>query len=565
MPDFLLADAPPVGAAPEKTMPETATVGEIVAAFLERCGVTAAFGVISIHNMPILDAIGRRQRLRFVPSRGEAGAVAMADAYARVHGGIGVAVTSTGTAAGNAGGAMVEAQTAGSPVLHLTGQIELAYLDRGRSYIHEAFDQPGLLRAVSKRFFRVWSPETALGTVKEAVRVALTAPSGPVSVEIPIDIQEARIPFPADLEPLAVPVALPSEAALDRLADALAGKRRVLLWLGGGALAAAAEVRQLVELGFGAVTSTRGRGVLPEDHPMTLGAFNAAPVEKFYENCDAMLVVGSRLRGNETLKYTLKLPQPLYQVDADPSADGRSYKTELFVAGEAAPTLAGLARRLASRFRPDPAFAGDLAAARERAEGALKRSIAPYDRLVATLQRTVPENFVWVRDVTVANSMWGNKLMRLAGPHDGVHAMGGGIGLGLPMAIGAAVGGEGRKIVALSGDGGLQLCIGELGTLVQEKANVMLLVMNDLGYGVIRNIQDDRFGGRRYFADLVTPDFAMLAASYGLQHRMIRSLDEAPAVLRAAMDVVGPVFVEVDMAAIGPVAEAFAGPPVRKS
>src|SRR6185437_4638136 len=141
---------------------------------------------------------------------------------------------------------------------------------------------------------------------------------------------------------------------------------------------------------------------------------------KFYESCDAMLVVGSRLRGNETLKYTLKLPQPLYQVDADPSADGRSYQTELFVAGEAAPTLAGLAQRLASRFRPDPAFAGDLAAARERAEGALKRSIAPYDRLVATLQRTVPENFVWVRDVTVANSMWGNKLMRLAGPHDGV-------------------------------------------------------------------------------------------------------------------------------------------------
>ncbi|MDB5410097.1 MAG: thiamine pyrophosphate protein domain protein TPP-binding protein, partial [Rhodospirillales bacterium] len=182
-------------------------------------------------------------------------------------------------------------------------------------------------------------------------------------------------------------------------------------------------------------------------------------------------------------------------------------------------------------------------------------------------QDAVPENFVWVRDVTVANSMWGNKMMRLAGPRDGVHAMGGGIGLGLPMAIGAAVGGEsgGRKVVALSGDGGLQLCLGELGTLVQEKANVLLLVMNDLGYGVIRNIQDDRFGGRRYFADLATPDFAALAASYGLPHRAIRSLDEAPAVLRAAMDVAGPVFVEVDMVAIGPVAEAFAGPPVRKA
>jgi acetolactate synthase-1/2/3 large subunit len=557
----LIADAP-IGTH-QAEAPETATVGEVIAAFLEQCGVSAAFGVISIHNMPILDAIGRRRRMRFVPSRGEAGAVAMADAYARVRGGIGVAVTSTGTAAGNAGGAMVEAQTAGSPVLHLTGQIELAYLDRGRAYIHEASDQPGLLRAVSKRFFRVWSPATALGTVKEAVRVALTAPSGPVSVEIPIDVQEARIPFPADLEPLPVPAALPSDAALDRLADALASKRRPLLWLGGGALGAAAEVCKLAELGFGIVTSTRGRGILPEDHPMTLGAFNAAPIEGFYQTCDAMLVVGSRLRGNETLKYTLKLPQPLYQIDADPTADGRSYKTSLFVAGDAAPALAGLASRLASRFRPDPSFAGDLAATRERAESTLKRSIAPYDRLVAALQDTVPENFVWVRDVTVANSMWGNKMMRLAGPHDGVHAMGGGIGLGLPMAIGAAVGGEGRKVVALSGDGGLQLCLGELGTLVQEKASVLLLVMNDLGYGVIRNIQDDRFGGRRYFADLATPDFAALSASYGLPHRRIRSLDDAPSVLREAMDVAGPVFVEVDMNAVGPVAEAFAGPPVR--
>ena len=103
---------------------ERITVGELAARFLEACGVKAAFGVISIHNMPILDAFHRRQTIRFVSARGEAGACNMADAYARVTGTLGVCVTSTGTGCGNAAGAMVEAITAGTPLLHLTGQIE---------------------------------------------------------------------------------------------------------------------------------------------------------------------------------------------------------------------------------------------------------------------------------------------------------------------------------------------------------------------------------------------------------------------------------------------------------
>ena len=105
-------------------MSNTTTVGEVIAAFLEQCDVRTAFGVISIHNMPILDAIGTRGKIRYVGARGEAGALNMADGLARVSGGLGVAFTSTGTAAGNAAGAMVEALTAGTALLHITGQIE---------------------------------------------------------------------------------------------------------------------------------------------------------------------------------------------------------------------------------------------------------------------------------------------------------------------------------------------------------------------------------------------------------------------------------------------------------
>ena len=545
-------------------MSDRATVGDLVAAFLERCGVTTAFGVISIHNMPMLDAIARRAKLRFVPARGEAGALAMADAGARVAGGLGVAITSTGTGAANAAGAQVEAQTAGTPLLHLTGQIELAHLDRGRGYIHEARDQLGMLRAISKQAFRVWSPETALGTLKEAVRCALTAPRGPVSVEIPIDVQAAELPWPHDLEPLPVPVAEPSPAALDRLADALAGAKRPLLWLGGGARDAGAAARRLVECGFGVVTSVQGRGVVPEDHPMSLGAFNLAPpVEAFYRTCDALLVVGSRLRGNETLKYALELPRPLYQIDVDPAADGRAYPCAGFVAGDAARALAGLADRLGGKPTPDPHFHADLAAARTAAEAALRRNIAPYDAVVDALQ-ALPHDFVWVRDVTLSNSMWGNRQPRLLGPRDGVHALGGGIGLGLPMAVGAALAAPGRKTVALIGDGGLMLNLGELATAVEAGADLMLLVMNDHGYGVIRNIQDAQYGGRRCYADLHTPDLAAVAQGFGLRHHRLADLAAARDLLHAVVAAPGPALVEVDMTAIGAFASAFAGPPVRQ-
>ncbi|MGE0735189.1 MAG: thiamine pyrophosphate-binding protein [Alphaproteobacteria bacterium] len=545
-------------------MRELVTVGELVAAFLESCGVGCAFGVISIHNMPILDAIARRKRTRFVPARGEAGALCMADAYARVSGKLGVGITSTGVAAGNAAGSMVEAQTAGTPLLHITGQIELAYLDRNRSYIHEARNQPDMLRAVSKAFFRVWTPESALGVLREAVRAALTPPTGPVSVEIPIDVQQAQIVLPADLKPLLVTPPYASDEAIDRLADRVAAAKRPILWLGGGARGAAAPATRLADLGFAVVTSVNGRGTVPEEHPMTLGAFNLSPaVEELYATGDLMLVVGSRLRGNETLKYTLKLPSPILQIDADPAMDGRAYRNELFVCGDARDTLERLAARIGNRMSIDPALAGDLGAARAKAHAAMYATLGPYARLVDDLMSVIPKGAPWVRDVTVSNSTWGNRMVWLSDPRQGVHALGGGIGEGLPMAIGAAMATEGRKTVALVGDGGLMMNIGELATAVQEKAEIVMILMNDLGYGVIRNIQDAYYGGRKVYADLTTPDFGLLAKSIGVAHTRVEHLDQFTTALCAALVTPGPSIVEIDMTKIGPFAKPFAGPPVR--
>ncbi|MCG8694559.1 MAG: thiamine pyrophosphate-binding protein [Minwuiales bacterium] len=546
-------------------MTQWSSVGEAVVAALEAWGVDTGFGVISIHNMPILDAIGRRNRIRFVPARGEAGAVNMADAFARVSGRLGLAVTSTGTGAGNAAGALVEAETAGTPLLHLTGQVESAYVDRGMGFIHEAKDQAGMLRAISKAFFRIDRPEAAIPILRKAVATALSAPTGPVSIEIPIDIQ--RAPVEAVVGPPPQPDAVPraSDEEIDALAARLLAAKRPLLWVGFGCLDAREAVVRLADMGIAVVTSAHGRAILAEDHPGSLGVFNQSPAsEAFYATCDAFLVAGSRLRGNETRQYSLKLPTPLYRVDANPERRDGDYPAALSICADAGDVLTRLADRLGGRLTIDPALAKDVATARLEAEADLRAAIKPYDRLVDALAAAAPSDFVWARDITISNATWGNRLPALSDPRNAVHPLGGGIGQGLAMGIGAALAAPGRKTAALIGDGAFMLNVGELATAVEAKADMAIILMNDGGYGVIRNIQDARYEGRHYFADLHTPDFGGLAASIGAAHRTVRAVDEMQGALEEAFATAGPAIVEIDMAAIGPFARPFAGPPMAK-
>jgi acetolactate synthase I/II/III large subunit len=534
-------------------------VGDLIAAALADLGVVQAFGVISIHNMPILDAIARQGRIRFTPARGEAGAMNMADAYARVTRSLGVCITSTGTAAGNAAGAQVEALTAGSPVLHITSQIDRPFMDRDRAAIHDVPRQPDMLKAISKTVFRAWEPHNAVDALCAAAQAALSAPTGPVSLELPIDVQRLTARRrPVRVTPQTV---VPDAAALDELAGLLARSRRPMLWLGGGARGAADAATALVGRGIGAVTSTNGRAVVPEGHGWSLGAFNMTPAaQAIYDAADMMVVVGSRLRGNETRNNAMRLP-PLVQVDADASQAGRNYPVEMFIAGDAWLVLEGLLARLPERLDTDRDFLDSIGAAREAGEAALRGMLGPYAAIAEAIDaRVEAQRLPWVRDVTISNSTFGNRFVRLAAPHLGVHALGGGIGQGIAMGIGAGLAGLG-KAVTLVGDGAAQLSLGELASAVESQAETVFVLMNDRGYGVIRNIQDAQYGGRQHYASILTPDFSLICHAMGLPHQRVQAAEEFAAALDAALAVEGPSLIEVDMVAIGPFAESFAGPP----
>jgi acetolactate synthase-1/2/3 large subunit len=538
--------------------------GDAVVRILEAFGVQTAFGVISIHNMPMLDAIARRKTIGFVPARGEAGATNMADGYARSSGKLGVVFTSTGPGAGNAAGAMTEALTAGTPLLHLTGQIDNVDVDCGRAMNHETADQLAMLKAVSKAAFRVRSSSELVRVVTQAIRCALSPPTGPVSIEIPIDIQLADAPFPRHI-PTELPPPLPLDGAgVAAALELIVNAKRPVLWIGAGAHDAGAAVKQLADRGVAVVSSVHGRGILPDSHPMMIGALNnSAAAEAFYGTCDVLIAAGTKLRANETKKHMIRMPAAIVQIDNDVQAWNRNYTADVFVLSDAAVALTYIADNLPASWTPDPALAADTAKARRDAEADMRASIGVYGTLCDVLAATVPRDTILVCDVTISANTWGNRLFPVSGWRNAMCALGGGIGQGMQQGIGATYGADGRRVVALCGDGGLAVNIGELMTAVQENVDLLLIVMNDGGYGVIKNIQHAAYGGREAYWKLFLPDLQKYAALLGMPAWRAGTVAEFQSALTAALAVTGPRIVEVDMKQFGDFPVSFAGPKLK--
>ncbi|MCC6006233.1 MAG: hypothetical protein JJU40_00985, partial [Rhodobacteraceae bacterium] len=179
----------------------------------------------------------------------------------------------------------------------------------------------------------------------------------------------------------------------------------------------------------------------------------------------------------------------------------------------------------------------------------------------ALLERVAPGAHPWVRDVTISNSTFGNRYVKIGDPRHGVHALGGGIGQGVAMGVGAAIATAGPKAITLLGDGGTMLGMAEMITAVEEQAPLVYVLMNDRAYGVIRNIQDAQYGSRHHYSVLKTPDFKAFCAAIDMPHEVVSDVATFAEQLDAALAAEGPRLIEVDMCAIGPFAESFSGPP----
>jgi acetolactate synthase I/II/III large subunit len=533
------------------------TVGDLVAEFLSACGVTTVFGIASVHNIPMLDGIGRRNTIRFVMARGELGGAHMADGYARVSEGLGVIISSTGPGAANTIGGLIEARFAGSPVLHITGQSATKFVDQGKGSVHDPYDQTGMMASVCKGAYRIRSAQNALGVLTQAAVEALSAPMGPVSVEVPIDLQRAKIERPAMLDNFVLPLPpprVPTAGEMDELAERVIAAKRPMLWLGNGAKRAGRAAARLLDMGFGMVTSFNGRATVPEEHPRNMGGLTGSGmpmITDFYNTVDLCLVVGCRVRAHETNDFQVRLPSNLIQIDTDPRANGRTYASQYFVCGDARATLEALVSRVEGRLRIDPGYPQEFEALKRNAQKVFIDTLGAYGTFSDQLRRIMPRDAIWARDVTQNNTTWGNRVFPLSAPNLNVYPVGAGIGQGLCLGIGAAAVAGDRKTVVMTGDGGFFLNVGELWTAMQEKLDLTVIIMNDRGYGVIKRIQDATAQGRRFYADLESPDLEKLAALSDIPYFRCSQADTFGDTVARAIEIKGLTMVEVDMAAVG--------------
>ena|SRR5579884_2159796 len=550
-------------------MVEKITVAEALLEQLKQADADTIFGIISIHNIPIFDALQRKGGFRLISARHEGAAVNMADAYARISGKLGVALTSTGTGAGNAAGALIEAWNGGAPLLHITGQVASHVVDTGRGYIHDCKGQFGMLESISKKAYRVRRAEQAPSIFRHAIEDAIRPPSGPVSVEIPIDFQAALIHVPS-IAPAVSTRATPSDAEIERAADKILQAKRAILWVGGGAMMsnAAPEVRRLMELLDAAViTSQSARGIVPESDPRVIGHFATYPkLKQWIATGDLLISIGVRFRGNETSNWSITTPTEHIGIDADPSAINRNFPHSLGLVGDAKATLAALIERLqrqrttSKNEASEQPFYNEVAKLRASLRQDLRDTLGPWEDVLDAIRETMPSDAVLVRDVTVPATVWGARLIERQFPRSTLHASAGGIGQGLPMAIGAQIAQPEKPVVLLAGDGGFLLNIGEMAVARHENTPIVVVLFDDNGYGVLRNIQNANFEGRTIGVDMKSPDFVALARAFGFESRRVQSSADFRSTLAQAVESRRPWMIVIDCDAIGPMKKIFAGP-----
>ena len=484
------------------------TGGGLVAESLEALGAEVAFGVPGIHALAIWDGL-RTSSIAAIGLRTELTAGFAADGYARTSGRAASLLLSTGPGALISLAALMEAASAHVPVVAIASQIPRDLIGAGRGFLHELPDQKASFEPVVKWAARAESAEQIPEQLAEAWRRALTPPSGPVFLEIPVDLLAAETAVPAgdlDAKPSTPPP--PPDAALDKAAQLLVGATSPVVWAGGGVLrsGAWAELRELAErLGAPVATTYMGKGAFPEDDPLALGtAMDESAFRELLGAADVVLAVGTELGAETTGQYDLQVSGSLIHVDADPRRIGATYEA-LGLVGDAKPVLAALAERLPDALRSDGA--DRVAAVKARIATNLRDQDRETERsLLQIVRDTLPRNAVTAWDMTIL-AYWAAAHFPVYEPRTFLYPLGSGtLGYAWPAALGASLAAPRRKVLAVAGDGGFNYGIAELASARQYGLDAKLLLVDDGGYGILREYQRDQFG-ETYSVDLDQPDF----------------------------------------------------------
>ncbi|WP_030834280.1 thiamine pyrophosphate-binding protein [Streptomyces hygroscopicus] len=491
--------------------------GDLVAESLTALGASTVFGLPGQHALGAFDAL-RHSGLTYVGLRVENNAGFAADAFARVTGSVAPLLVSTGPGALMTLAALQESAAASAPVLAIGSQVPTAGLGGGRKgYLHELVDQKASFRDIVKSVHTVRAASQIPSALAAAWASALEAPSGPVWLEIPQDVLLAPVSVPPVTSLRAAPRPLPPRSELTaEAARLLSGAERPVILAGGGVVRAGArqELRALAEaLDAPVATTFGGKGAFPWDHPLSLQSWlEDAHTTEFLEDADVLLVVGSGLGELSSNYHTFRPRGRLVQIEAD-LGKLESNHPALGIHADAREALAALAEAIAPRppGTAAKAAAGLLTRVRDRLEA---QGLELEQRVLRSVREALPDDSPSFWDMTILSYWaWSAFDPRTGALHSAQGA--GGLGYGFPAALGAAVADRDRPVLAVSGDGGAMYSVSELATARQYRLPVTWLIVDDGGYGILREYMTDAFG-EATGTELSRPDFVALAESFGV-------------------------------------------------
>jgi acetolactate synthase I/II/III large subunit len=541
-------------------------------ACLKRAGVTAIFGIPGGPVIPLFDALHDDPDIRTFLARHEQGAGHMAEGYAKVTGRVGVCTATSGPGATNLVTPIADAYMDSVPLVAITGQVGAERV--GTDAFQEA-DIVGITLPIVKHSYLVKDARELPEALTEALHLAQSGRPGPVLVDVCVDqwAKEAG-ELPDGLPPMPgyrPPAGGGHPRQLEAAARALARAERPVIYAGGGVITgeAAEELTRLSELtGIPVNTTLMGLGGFPASHPLFVGMPGmhgiAASTYAFQES-DAILAVGVRFdeRVLSTVMSEWAPRAKIIHIDVDPAEISKNRAAHIGIAGEAAPTLAGLARAYAAlpeqHDRRRRAAWVERIAAWKREHPYLvddDESVIQPQRVIQALHRITRGDAIVCTDVG-QHQMWSAQHYRFERPRRWITSGGlGTMGFGLPAAIGAQVARPDELVIDIAGDGSFEMTLQELSTVQTYGLPVKIVIMNNGNLGMVRQWQElfwqERYAGTSFAP--FQPHFAKLAEAYGVPGTTVTEPEDLEDALREALHSDGPALVDVR---VNPTAKVF--------
>ena len=525
--------------------------GEALAKSLAREGVEVVFGLPGIQTYGIVAGLRDEPGIRLISTRHEQATTYMADGYARASGKPGVALVVPGVGLYNAASGIATAYARSSPVLVIAGQVPRAAIGKNAGAVHEVLDQAGTVRSVTKWRGAAMRPREIPAAVTEAFRQMRSGRPRPVLIEVPpeagVEREEVELWDPAPVSPI-----VPSPEQLRQAARVIARARLPVIYAGGGVARADAEaalVRLAEATNIPVVTSSGGKGTIPDSHPLSYGSCFSPRGERQEMNqlfevmqaADVVIGIGARF----SLGNPAGAASTLVNINVDDGELMRIQSNTIPLHGDASATIEALLPHL------DEAGAGERPSPAEAVRAA-RKLIAYYDirlqepqyAVLEAIQGAVPEDTFIVWDVTQFG-YYARTHYKVNHPKtyiDSGYQFN--VGSSFPTALGVKVAKPGRHVVCMVGDGGFLFGASELSTAVQHGLNVVTVVFRNDSYGNVARDLELAFGGT-YGTDLHNPDFVRFAESFGAVAMRAEGPMELDTLLPAALARHEPVVIDV--------------------